>query len=381
MTELHTSHEVESPAPKMVLYLGIGGVLQPSVSTYTWVHGRDPFDDGYSPYECAPLLERLLSGWPDVRIVLTSTRPWAHGLDEVLGALGPELASRIVGYTFQDLTERAKVGERFPRCLSEMEYWRLSKSQVVEKHVRWLQPSRWVAVDDEAYGWSDHELACNVVVTPPVEGLANEEARTKLHGLLVHQFGPPQNLSAPPQLSEGLPRLASRLFDPDQAHRFTLEAARGAFARGTLAPRVLLLGLEGTLFASINGSVTHRPHLFSFLESCAELFERLVVMPGDVQRFRTVANELRRDGAAPDWFRDLDCIAWTGGSKDLERIGVFELAEALAVDAHREHIVSGQEAQWIELAAFDGLRSDQGLLAAYERLQGRVAGAGGRGDS
>lgn len=362
-----------------VLYLGVGGVLQPSRSTYSLVYGRDPFEDGHSPYECAPLLDELLRGWPAVRIVLTSVRPWRYGLPAALEALGPGLAHRVIGYAFEDLTTKARFGKS-QRHISEMDYWRMSTAAIVEKHLAWLEPRRWLAVDDEAFGWTHRELACNVVLTPPLEGLANEEARTKLRGLLVHQLGPPEVLPAQPEPSDGL-RLASRLFDPDQAHRFTAEAARQAFARGTPVPKVLLLGLEGTLFASVIGTLTPRPHLFSFLESCAELFERLVVMPDDVQRFRAVANELRRDGAAPDWFRDLECIAWIGGLKDLERIGVFELAEALAVDADRQHIVPGQEAQWMELSAFDGAPGDLGLLAVYERLQPLVHDAGGRGAS
>lgn len=362
-----------------VLYLGVGGVLQPSRSTYSSVYGRDPFEDGHSPYEWAPLLDEMLRGWPALRIVLTSVRPWRHGLSAVLEASGPGLANRVIGYTFEDLTTKARLGKS-QRHISEMDYWRMSKAAIVEKHLAWLEPQRWLAVDDEPFGWTHRELACNVVLTPPLEGLANEEARTKLRGLLVHQLGPPEVLPAQLEPSDGL-RLASRLYDPDQAHRFTAEAARQTFARGAPAPRVLLLGLDGTLFAAMNGTLTPRPHLFSFLESCAELFERLVVMPHDVQRFRAVANELRRDGAAPDWFRDLDCIAWSRSLKDLERIGVFELAEALALDADRQHIVPGQEAHWIDVSAFDGTPGDRGLLAVYERLQALVHGAGGRGAS
>lgn len=381
MTERHTSNDAEPPAPPMVLYLGVGGVLQPSSSTYHWVHGRDPFADGHTRYECAPLLEALLTGWPDVRIVLTSVRPWRHGLPAVLDALGLSLARRVIGYTFEDLTTKARFGKSL-RHLSDLDYWRKGKASIVEKHVAWLRPRAWVAVDDEPFGWTDQELARNVVVTPPLEGLVSEGARTKLRGLLVHQFGPPQNVSALSEPSEGIRRLASRLFDPDQAHRFTVEAARQALARETpVIPKVLLLGLEETLFASSNGTLIPRPYLYSFLDSCGELFERLVVMPDDIQQFRAIANALSSAVATPDWFRDLDCIAWAGGLKDLQRIGVFELAEAVAVDAHRQHIVPGQEAQWIDLSIFEGQPSDHGLLVAYERLQALLAVAGCRGDS
>lgn len=369
MTDIHPQPTTEDvSAPSCVLYLGIGGVLQPSRSTYTSVHGHDPFEDGHQPYQCAPLLEELLQDWCEVRIVLTSTRPWAHGLDVVLAALGPALASRVIGYTFKDLTERAKVGERFPRCISEMDYWRLSKSQLVERHVRWLRPARWMAIDDEGFGWSDHELACHVVLTPPLEGLSNQESRAKVHGILVHQFGPPTEAPGLPGPTEEM------LFDPDHARRFTIAAAAQAFASMAHRTRVLLLGLEGTIFAHLNGVLTVRPYAFSFLESCLELFERLVVMPGDVDRFRATAKELSRRGAVPVWFSDLDCIAWSGGAKDLWRLGVFALEEALAVDADRGQIVQGQEARWVEVSAFDCSPGDYELLAVYERLEATVVG-------
>lgn len=177
-----------------VLYLGVGGVLQPSRSIYEVVHGRDPFADGHSPYECAPLLDELLRGWPDVRIALTSVRPWRHGLPAVLEALGPGLAQRVIGYTFEDLTTKARFGKS-QRHISEMDYWRMSRASIVEKHLQWLRPRAWVAVDDEDQGWTDGELACHVVLTPPLTGLLDAEAETKLRGLLVHQFGPPQNVA------------------------------------------------------------------------------------------------------------------------------------------------------------------------------------------
>ncbi|MFM2419075.1 MAG: hypothetical protein RL385_3798 [Pseudomonadota bacterium] len=358
------------PGPK-VLYLGIGGVLQPSSSTYHWVHGRDPFEDGHRRYESAPLLAQLLQGWPEVRIVLTSTRPWKHGLAAVLAELGTALASRVIGYTFDDLTKRAKVGERFPRCLSEMDYWRLGKAQIVEKHMRWLRPTAWIAVDDEGYGWTDQDLACQVVVTPGVDGLLNVEARAKLHGLLEHQFGPPEQQATPS--ADEKTQLNARLFDPALARRFALTAAAQAFAYVRPRPTVLLLGLERTLFTFVEGVLEPRPHAFSFLTSCGDLFERLVVMPGDIDQFHHIARELVQRGAVPCWFAHLDCVAWNGRVKDLERTGAATLAEALAVDANRAFMLPTQEAQWLDVAAFDGSPGDFELLSVYERLKAALA--------
>ena len=66
------------------VYLGISGVLHPSDSFYSLMHGRSPWADGHSKYESAPVLVQALESWPDVEIILTSTQPWAHGLTSVL---------------------------------------------------------------------------------------------------------------------------------------------------------------------------------------------------------------------------------------------------------------------------------------------------------
>lgn len=267
--------EEPSLEPVHVLYLGIGGVLQPSKSTYTWVHGRDPFQDGHEPYECVPLLEELLKGWPDVRIVLTSVRPWSHGLPAVLEALGPGLAQRVLGYTFDDLTTKARFGKS-QRHLSDLDYWRMGKAVIVQKHLEWLRPGCWVAVDDETYGWNDDELACHVVLTQPLEGLLDVGAQAKLAGLLVYQFGPPIARSGLASAERpGPAEPAALTYDPADAHRYTAAAEAHAFQRMMTIPRVLVLGLQGTLFTTLHEALVLRLHLHSFLDSCGDLFERI----------------------------------------------------------------------------------------------------------
>lgn len=131
-----------------VVYLGISGVLHPSASLYELIEGRSPWDECHQPYEAVPVLERALSGWPDARIVLSSTQPWAKGLPTVLEALGESLASRVLGYTYEDLTTKLRRG-RWKIPLSNEDYWRLNKSDIVRLHAQWLRPAAWLAVDDD----------------------------------------------------------------------------------------------------------------------------------------------------------------------------------------------------------------------------------------
>lgn len=175
-----------------VVYLGISGVLHPSKTTYELVHRRSPWDDGHALYEGVTLLDAALQRWPDARIVLTSTLPWAQGLPSVLEQLGP-LASRVDGFTFEDLTRRArrtvKMRDGTPRTerYFEDDYWRMTKAAIVAAHAAWLRPRAWVAIDDEDFLWST--ARDQLVATDPCLGLRDAATWDRLLTLLEGNFG------------------------------------------------------------------------------------------------------------------------------------------------------------------------------------------------
>lgn len=174
-----------------VVYLGISGVLHPSKTTYELVHRRSPWDDGHALYEGVPLLDSALQRWPDARIVLTSTLPWAHGLPSVLEQLGP-LASRVDGFTFEDLMRRAKRtvktrnGATWTVPCYEEDYWRMTKAAIVAAHAAWLQPRAWVAIDDEDFLWST--ARGQLVATDPCLGLRDAATLDRLLTALEGNF-------------------------------------------------------------------------------------------------------------------------------------------------------------------------------------------------
>jgi hypothetical protein len=131
--------EVSAGELLKVVYVGISGVLHPSASLYKFIHGRSPWNDGRSEYESVPILEAALTGWPDAKVVLTSVQPWAKGLESVLERLGPGLARRVIGFTYEDLTSEGRPGAQ--PALSSNGYWRLMKSEIVRLHLQRLQPS------------------------------------------------------------------------------------------------------------------------------------------------------------------------------------------------------------------------------------------------
>lgn len=184
-----------SAAP--TVYLGISGVLHPSESLYQLLHGRSAWDDGHSKYESAKVLERALEGWPHVRVVLTSTQPWAHGLTDVLERLGSALASRVASHTYDDLTSKVQrevltsSGTTRTLRFSAEDYWRMNKAEIVATHVEWSRPEHWVAIDDEDILWPRDVRRDRLVLTDGCVGLADAEAQDRLMTLLVGNFGPP----------------------------------------------------------------------------------------------------------------------------------------------------------------------------------------------
>lgn len=183
-------HRSERPR---VLYLGISGVLHPSASLYELVCGRSPWDDGHQKYEGVPWLSSALAHWLDVRIVLTSTQPWKHGLPAVLEHLGT-LRERVVGFTYEDLTKnavrqvRTRSGTTRQLTRSSEDYWRMNKSDIVAAHVEWLKPAAWVAVDDEDILWPNR-LADHVCIVDGLKGLKHPAEQDKALTCLHANFG------------------------------------------------------------------------------------------------------------------------------------------------------------------------------------------------
>ncbi len=185
-----------------VVYLGISGVLHPSESLYRLLNSRSPWSDGHEKFESVPVLEAALRDWPEARIVVTSTLPARDGLEATLERLGADLAQRVIGYTFEDLTTRAKRqvlngrtagGSRLVGYSAD-DYWRMDKSSIVLAHAAWLQPRSWVAIDDEDILWPVDVRDARLVLTDGCEGLRDRTAKVRLTEVLDANFG-----TAPPR--------------------------------------------------------------------------------------------------------------------------------------------------------------------------------------
>lgn len=180
-----------SPSQLQVVYLGLSGVVHPSRTLYQALMGRLPEEDGHKEYEAAPVLANALRGWPDARIVLTSTLPWRHGLFSVLSDLGPELATRVLGFTYADLTAKAALGPR-GQPLGDADYWRHTKAEIVRLHVGWMRPDAWIAIDDETLLWTEGQRRQHFVQVDGSKGLLDPSAQDRLLTVLHGNFGAPR---------------------------------------------------------------------------------------------------------------------------------------------------------------------------------------------
>lgn len=163
---------------------------------------------------------------------------------------------------------------------------------------------------------------------------------------------------------------------PDVKNTSKLSAEPPAMAIPHVRPRptVLALDLEATLISSAVSQFP-RPGLFEFLERCKALFPRVVMFTTiREERFRVIARTLVEEGTVPAWFARLECVGWTGPTKDLKFIAGCTPEEALLVDDLSAYVHSGQHSQWVQVEPFQPpfLASDQGLTKVLEELEKRA---------
>lgn len=118
-----------------------------------------------------------------------------------------------------------------------------------------------------------------------------------------------------------------------------------------------------------------RPGLSSFLVKCRALFPRIVMFTTVSEaRFRAIAHLLVSEGAAPDWFAELEVVDWTGKTKDLALITGAAVEDSLLVDDFEGYIHGGQREQWVKVACFDHpyVTSDRELENTLQELRRRI---------
>lgn len=145
----------------MILFLDFDGVLHP-----------EPCFDQNNLFCFLPLLESVLTDFPDVQIVISSTWRENRSLDVIRGFFSEPIQHRVIGVTpgwrdYQELLEVIGYQRQ-----TEIEAWLRSSSEP------WMP---WIAIDDKAYLF--RPFLKNLIKTKSETGFdaeAERELRTML---------------------------------------------------------------------------------------------------------------------------------------------------------------------------------------------------------
>lgn len=116
--------------------------------------------------------------------------------------------------------------------------------------------------------------------------------------------------------------------------------------------KVIALDLEGTLISNAVSQIA-RPGLYDFLKECRLLCNRVVIFTTIKEEvFFQIAETLVAEGLAPDWFKEVEYINWSGATKDLNFICNADPNQVVLVDDFGGYVCPDQIAQWVEIKQY-----------------------------
>jgi hypothetical protein len=181
--ERHRMTSMGSPAPR--LFLDFDGVLHPD-DVYL-VGGRPVLKAPGALLMWAPLLETALTAHPAVRIVLSTSWARWRGYARARRALPQQLRERVIGATWHSAMGRSDGGPNTSHWAHHQTWWdRATRYAQIRRYVSQAGVRHWVAIDDDVYGWADHERH-RLVATLPETGLAGAGVLDRL-GLVLDQL-------------------------------------------------------------------------------------------------------------------------------------------------------------------------------------------------
>ena len=124
-----------------ILYLDFNGVLHDSQVMRNRKRGLYLANPDKKFFEWMPLLDELVTPYPDLKIVLSTSWVRAVDFDTAKYELSPTLRERVIGSTFHHPGIIQSVFDTTPRGLQ------------ILGDVERRKPANWFAIDDDAFGW------------------------------------------------------------------------------------------------------------------------------------------------------------------------------------------------------------------------------------
>ncbi|MFJ1256631.1 HAD domain-containing protein [Cupriavidus sp. CuC1] len=160
----------------MILFLDYDGVLHPD-SVYL-VRGRPVLQEEGHLFMWAPVLEELLTPYPKLNIVLSTSWVRMLGFGRARDYLPAGLRHRVIGGTWHSAMGRQSEGAHRVECNWFVEASRFGQISRYRSRAG-SRAARWLAIDDDADGWEE-ELRSHLVETDGDIGLSSQSAQQEL---------------------------------------------------------------------------------------------------------------------------------------------------------------------------------------------------------
>lgn len=144
----------------LLLYLDFDGVLHHE--NVLWHPGRGAYlaaPEGFKIFQHVALLDELLSPYPNVRIVLSTSWVLHYGCTKSARNLSPALQARVVGATYHSR-------------MCKQEFRDMPRGQQVWSDALRRKPRDWLALDDQDENWP-HQCRDKLVRTHDQLGLSH----------------------------------------------------------------------------------------------------------------------------------------------------------------------------------------------------------------
>lgn len=143
-----------------ICYLDFDGVTHFAPVYWNSERGMHFDEPGHIFFEWTPVLESLLSQFPEVKIVLSTAWVRAQGLDFAKSMLPLSLQARVIGATFDN------------RYTQKLDFDLMPRGQQVCGDVVRRRPSNWFAIDNDDQGWP-HVCRSRLIKTDDSRGLSD----------------------------------------------------------------------------------------------------------------------------------------------------------------------------------------------------------------
>ncbi|WP_444633474.1 HAD domain-containing protein [Cupriavidus oxalaticus] len=161
----------------MIVFLDYDGVLHPDAAYL--VNGRPELHADGTLFMWAPILEKVLEPYPQVRIVLSTS--WVRALRSFSRArsyLPVALQTRVIGATWHSAMSRHHEGAH---RVDASWFTELSRYAQIARYISraGFRAEHWLAIDDDSEDWPA-ELRDHLIETDGARGLASESAQAEL---------------------------------------------------------------------------------------------------------------------------------------------------------------------------------------------------------